>query len=250
MDLEKIGKFIKERRQEIGLTQKQLADMFGITAKAISKWECGQNAPDISYLNALSEILDVTINEILNGCKENTNVKSHIIDKATTKRIRNKTIVEITLLVLVIIISSITIFLGNYYTNNYNKCNIYKLYTQSTELNITGYLLNIDDKLTIILDKFQYLGKSTEKIINYETSILINNKVILKRKNIDNKIMTFKEMLDEQQISITEEINQSIIKEKNVDKINIVLNISYENQKNVINTKKFIFKVKDYYSNG
>ena len=80
MDLEKIGKFIKERRQEIGLTQKQLADMFGITAKAISKWECGQNAPDISLLNKLSSIEKDKFTKLLAKCKKNGNIKFIIID--------------------------------------------------------------------------------------------------------------------------------------------------------------------------
>lgn len=249
MDLEKIGKFIKERRQEIGLTQKQLADMFGITAKAVSKWECGQNAPDISLLNKLSETLHVTINEILNGCKENEIPKANLIDKTTIKKLRIKTMIEIILLILIIVISSLSIFLGRYYAKNYNKCNVYKIYTQSTELNSTGYLLHIDNKLTIILDKLLYTGKVNEKIIDYEISLLINNKLVLSRKNSDNKIRTLKEVLKEQQISSTEEIDQSIIKNKNVEQINIALNINYKDKNNKSKTKKFIFNIKDYYSN-
>ena len=41
MDYEKTGKLIQETRKEKGLTQLQLADMLGVTDKAISKWERG-----------------------------------------------------------------------------------------------------------------------------------------------------------------------------------------------------------------
>lgn len=41
MDLEKIGHFIMQCRKENNLTQEELASTLGLTAKAISKWECG-----------------------------------------------------------------------------------------------------------------------------------------------------------------------------------------------------------------
>ncbi len=41
MDLVKMGKFIATKRKEKKLTQKELADMFNIGDKAVSKWERG-----------------------------------------------------------------------------------------------------------------------------------------------------------------------------------------------------------------
>ena len=41
MDCEKVGNLIFRLRKEKGLTQKQLADMMNISAKTVSKWECG-----------------------------------------------------------------------------------------------------------------------------------------------------------------------------------------------------------------
>lgn len=69
MDYEKIGKFILLLRKEQGLTQSQLAEKLNVTNKAISKWERGLGAPDISLLRNLSSILKVSINEILIGEK-------------------------------------------------------------------------------------------------------------------------------------------------------------------------------------
>ena len=69
MDYEKIGKFILLLRKEQWLTQSQLAEKLNVTNKAISKWERDLGAPDISLLRNLSNILKVSINEILMGEK-------------------------------------------------------------------------------------------------------------------------------------------------------------------------------------
>ncbi|MGN0480659.1 MAG: helix-turn-helix domain-containing protein [Lachnospiraceae bacterium] len=41
MDQEKIGKFIANCRKEKSLTQSKLADMLGVSDRAVSKWENG-----------------------------------------------------------------------------------------------------------------------------------------------------------------------------------------------------------------
>ena len=41
MDQQKTGAFIAQKRKEKNLTQKQLADLLGITDRAVSKWENG-----------------------------------------------------------------------------------------------------------------------------------------------------------------------------------------------------------------
>ena len=41
MDLVKIGKYIAKKRTDAGMTQRQLADMLGMSDKSVSKWERG-----------------------------------------------------------------------------------------------------------------------------------------------------------------------------------------------------------------
>lgn len=67
MDQEKIGKFIMELRKKKNMTQKDLADMLGITDRAISKWENGRGLPDHSLILELASILGVSVNELLTG---------------------------------------------------------------------------------------------------------------------------------------------------------------------------------------
>ncbi len=54
-------------RKEKNLTQQQLADKLGISNKAISKWECGNGAPDVSLWEELSSILGADILKLLHG---------------------------------------------------------------------------------------------------------------------------------------------------------------------------------------
>ena len=69
MDQEKIGKFIANLRKEKKMTQEELAERLGVTNKSISRWENGKTMPDLSLLKKLTEILGITINELLSGEK-------------------------------------------------------------------------------------------------------------------------------------------------------------------------------------
>ncbi len=65
------GKFIAELRKEKSLTQAQLGDLLGVTNKTISRWENGNYMPDLSVLQALCAVLEVSVNEMLSGKRLN-----------------------------------------------------------------------------------------------------------------------------------------------------------------------------------
>ena len=67
MDQIKIGKSISEKRKEINLTQEQLAEKLNISKNAVSKWERGLNLPDVSIMQDLCKILNITLNELFIG---------------------------------------------------------------------------------------------------------------------------------------------------------------------------------------
>lgn len=69
MDQERIGTFIREARQEKGMTQKDLAERIGVTDRAVSNWENGRRLPDYSIVDILCKSLDISINELFAGCK-------------------------------------------------------------------------------------------------------------------------------------------------------------------------------------
>lgn len=69
MDQEKIGRFIADCRKENNLTQEQVAEKLGISNKTVSRWENGNSFPDVSLLQPLCELLNISVNELLLGEK-------------------------------------------------------------------------------------------------------------------------------------------------------------------------------------
>lgn len=67
MDFKKTGQFIQSRRKEKELTQRQLADLLGISDKTISKWETGKSFPDFTLVSQICQILGISVNELLSG---------------------------------------------------------------------------------------------------------------------------------------------------------------------------------------
>lgn len=64
-DRECFGRFIAQLRKEKGYTQKTLAEKLSISDKAVSKWETGKSLPDVTLLIPLSQVLGITVTELL-----------------------------------------------------------------------------------------------------------------------------------------------------------------------------------------
>lgn len=61
----KTGEVIRNLRKEKNLTQEQMADMLGVSAPAVNKWENGVSMPDVAILGPLARLLDTDINTLL-----------------------------------------------------------------------------------------------------------------------------------------------------------------------------------------
>ena len=73
MNLGELGNRIRSCREKRGLKQVDIANALQISSQAVSKWERGENAPDISLLSALCSLLGVPIEWLLgntSGSKE------------------------------------------------------------------------------------------------------------------------------------------------------------------------------------
>lgn len=62
-----IGQYIQFLRKQRGLTQRELAERLSVTFQSVSKWERGENLPDVSILLDLADILETTTDKILSG---------------------------------------------------------------------------------------------------------------------------------------------------------------------------------------
>ena len=63
----KIGNFIKELRKEQNLTQEELAEKFGVARRTVSRWETGNNLPDLDILIEMADYFDIDLREIIDG---------------------------------------------------------------------------------------------------------------------------------------------------------------------------------------
>lgn len=140
MDCKKVGLLIKQKRLEKNMTQQELADKLHITDRAISNWERGLRAPDISLLQELSNILGISISDILSGKVQTTKGLTRI----------DKVIISLCLLLPGIIISysfmlscfrTEYIFIGSIFLLIAYILFVKKETNQSLKKNVTSLLL-------------------------------------------------------------------------------------------------------------
>lgn len=80
MDNYVTGATVKRLREKGKMTQSELADKIGVTAKAVSKWEKAKGLPDISLIEPLAAALGVSVTELMSGeTVINANVSANML---------------------------------------------------------------------------------------------------------------------------------------------------------------------------
>ncbi len=154
-----IGSTILRLRKEMCLTQEQLAEILGVTAGAVSKWENGNSTPDIALLAPLARSLNTSLDMLLNFQRNITddeviNIKQEINE----------------------------IFLHKSYYEGEKRCNEYlKGYPNSVYLkyiianSITMYITILDTKdENVINDKLNYSLKLLQQVVDSRESKYVN----------------------------------------------------------------------------
>ena len=120
MDQQKIGAFLRELRLDKNLTQEQLAEALGVSNRSVSRWENGNNMPDLGLLLELSKLYGVGVDEIFDGKRKETHMDEQtaetiekVADYANEEKLRLKKTLR-GLLILSLIMSFVTIFLGSF----------------------------------------------------------------------------------------------------------------------------------------
>lgn len=149
MDLIKIGKYIAEKRKNLGMTQKQLAEKLGMSDKSVSKWERGVCLPDVSAYSDLCLILGISINEFLAGediPQENIAKKSeeNLIGVATDSKHRQRKLKIIISMLLVITILAFSVIGVNVYKSNRPQNYIIPVAEDSIEMETARLLAGPD----------------------------------------------------------------------------------------------------------
>ena len=85
----KLHENIKIFRKEKGLTQEKLAEALGVTVGAVSKWENGNNTPDIIMLGILADFFDVSV-DVLIGYDMSSKRVTDIVDRINALTVERK----------------------------------------------------------------------------------------------------------------------------------------------------------------
>ncbi len=179
MNNKKTGEFICFLRKELGYSQKDLAEKLNITDKAVSKWETGRSAPDVSMLLPLSEVLGVSVTEILKGeriCEEEIHTASNEIIVKTLKKSKAKVLFAV-ILVLIILLGLICSYPAYHYFSTISENDFQSvreqaiLYSENEEIDCIAITQNSD--------KIAYLFADDEKsyMLLYERDELFQNRL-------------------------------------------------------------------------
>lgn len=123
MDQIKIGTFLKLLRKEKNLTQEQLAEQLGVSNRTVSRWENGNNMPDISLLSEIAEFYDVSIPELIYGERKSENMREEAKEVAETmsdyakaeketlvKSIRNMSLIGLIALIIYMVLGRTSVY--------------------------------------------------------------------------------------------------------------------------------------------
>lgn len=164
MDQVKIGKLIARLRKNKNLTQQALGDIMGVGHQAVSKWERGNCLPDISIINKLCEVLDITSDELLKG-ELNEENKIYLPTKNKLKYLWFLPVL------ILIIIACIILFLNKAKEPPVDT-DVYILRNAENGYYVSGQLVHTEDKLTIIINNIEFdnqlLNETTIKNYQYE----------------------------------------------------------------------------------
>ena len=167
---------LKNHRERSGLSQAQVAEKLHLTRQAISRWENGKGYPDLDNLVLLSELYQVTLDELMD---ENKTIKKHLQNNEVAikehkkkiyrlkKQIQNKKEIDEGLFLLLLAAISSFIFpigivLGGFVIWRNKKSNpFYKLvYVVS----VVALLVNIRDGHSYVSDILGWGEVTVEKI--------------------------------------------------------------------------------------
>lgn len=254
MDQNKIGKFIEKARKARHLTQQQLADILGVSNTAISKWEHGNNLPDISMLEPLSIALKVDMLDLLTA-QSSTHTK---VSKKCAQQRKNKSIrfilIVITLILFILTTNFITYHNCNKITERIlsEQIQVYKISSTEDSFIIEGYIIFNDKENLIYIEKITYqettnlnIDYTKIKEVNYYLE-LNGYKIFKQTSHIEEKATTLNNIFKQFKGNSYKNDNKYLNSNTNFEKATFVIHLNnkerdrYEISVPVILEKSFI----------
>ena len=213
MNQEKIGKFIKELREEKRITQDELGEILNISGKSVSKWERGLSLPDISNLQILADTLNISVSELLMGERSNNKKISNESYVKGLNLYSKRTSFKYLKLIILLSLLFIICFLIFYFWNEYGSNSVYKIESADPAYSVKGYFIINKEMNILIIEEVKYqgdkIGTKDEPVINKSIITFdINNKMFVSFDHEVSKRMPYNEFLN--QLSFTRIYNKSI----------------------------------------
>ena len=187
MNSEKVGKLIKELRKRNNLTQADLANKYGVTYPAVSKWENGINLPDIALLKQMSKDFNINIENILEG------------ELKDTKKSKMPYIIGIILGLLIIAIIILLL-------NDKSSFSFKTISTNCKEFKVTGSIAYNSNKSSINISNINYCGGDDKNVYdNIECELYEEDndeKVLISRCSKKGQNQKLEEYLKEVEVSV------------------------------------------------
>ena len=202
----------------------------------MSKWERGINAPDISVLNELSELLGVTTTELLNGERNNREISIESI-----KFYSNKSKMKYIKYFGMIIVLLLGVFSILFMFSNYNRFQVYSICSDSEEFVVNGYIVFNNEMNIIMIDKVEYIDKyiGTElelEVISVDIFLKYKNKVLFSSGagNLNSyNVFSLKDYINNSSIYLNSFYKNEEYIKFDMSKLNqLSIEIVYINQKN------------------
>lgn len=250
MDDKKIGEFIKELREERGMTQGELAEQVFVSRTVEGRWELGKISVTSQNLWALSKVLDISVDELISGkrkdkdlSKDITNVALNTIDKnARLKKLLKYSLLSVLFIAL--------IFFAYFFYTFYNSVQVYKIYFDSNKyLAEYGLITKTRDKVYFNLD-VDYAIEDKESIEELHLYYEDDSKVRTIKKMTNIQPFVFVDYLGYEEYISFKDFSKILdnlylevkYKDENVDRVKVLTKKDYANNKAFLNKDKSSIK--------
>lgn len=154
-----IGKKITKYRKDNNLTQEKLSEKIGVDIKTISRWERDENQPSSDAIKKISEVLNIKVSELIDGCETNEENK-HLKKEKIINRKMQIILSSIAITLFLLAISNIIIYR---LTKNYYDLHYYEVVSYDKTVLVSGNLIRNKGMNTIFIDNINYLDKENPR---------------------------------------------------------------------------------------
>lgn len=166
-----VGQIIKDKRLENNYTQLELAQKLFVSAKTISRWECGEGYPSMYIIDDICSIFSISLNDLLGDTSDlpNNGELLILLEKKKNKTLFVGKVIIFLLMIFMLIFSFIQI---DFSSDNDSACSLFNVCFISpfSWQTIIGFLLYITiighlGILTYDLICFIRNGKTKQKLL-------------------------------------------------------------------------------------